>query len=98
MTGHATLQIELGLIRVLPSGSRNPSRAEVVGGEYVHRRVTLVAETPLFVAGAATQIGKVSVLSVLENIVSRMRIDDWITLMATLAVFGDIVTGRAARL
>lgn len=97
MTGHATLQIELSLIRVLPSGSRNPSQAEVVCGKYVHRRVTLIAETALFVAGAATQIGKVSVLPVLEDIVSQMRIEDWIPLMATLAVFGDIVTGGAAR-
>jgi hypothetical protein len=59
--------------------------------------VTLVAETALLVAGAATRVGKVSVLSVLEDIVSRMRIEDWIPLMATLAVFGDIVTGRAPR-
>ncbi len=58
----------------------------MIGGQNVHVAVTVHTEAALFVTGATTDVRHVCILTVTRHVVSRMRIDDRVALMAGLTI------------
>ncbi len=64
MTGHTAFEIELSGFCVPSAGSSQETRAEVIGRQNVHLRVTVHTEAALLVARAAPEVGQMRIVAV----------------------------------